>query len=393
MRLEPKEAPAPSTELAVINIAAIVPVEFFKAGGSDDILTQLEASVRAEAAKLDISTDAGRRAIASLAYKVACSKKPLEDLKKGLTEDIRKQKEAVDAEGRRAIERLQSLQDEVRKPLTDWENAEKQRVADHEAAILALRSLSLFEVSPTIGDIELAMDSASLAGRRDWQEFAKRAADAQKAVLFELSAMLATARQAEADRIEAERLRKEAEEKAIQEREEAAARKAKEEAERRAEEHAKAAREAAEAEQRRLERERIEAEARAKQAEAQRLEAIEQAKRDAEFAEQKRIAAEREAARVLEAEKQAAAKREQEAAERAEREREQAIEAERQRVAAKAKADAEETEKRARNRAHQAAVNREVLAALATLNISDELGKLLIGAIAKGAIPHVTINY
>jgi hypothetical protein len=52
-----------------------------------------------------------------------------------------------------------------------------------------------------------------------------------------------------------------------------------------------------------------------------------------------------------------------------------------------------EAEARAQDRAHQGAVNREVLAALATLNISDELGKLLIGAIAKGTIPHVTINY
>ena len=61
--------------------------------------------------------------------------------------------------------------------------------------------------------------------------------------------------------------------------------------------------------------------------------------------------------------------------------------------AAQKKADADEAEKRAKNRAHKGAVHREILVALALLNISEEAGKLLIAAIAKGAVPHVTIEY
>ena len=57
------------------------------------------------------------------------------------------------------------------------------------------------------------------------------------------------------------------------------------------------------------------------------------------------------------------------------------------------KYDLEEAEKRAKNRAHQAAVHREILAALALLNISEEAGKLIIAAIAKGAVPHVSLQY
>ena len=53
----------------------------------------------------------------------------------------------------------------------------------------------------------------------------------------------------------------------------------------------------------------------------------------------------------------------------------------------------DEAEKRAKNRAHQGAIHREILAALALLNISEEAGKLIIAAIAKGAVPHVTIQY
>jgi membrane protein involved in colicin uptake len=74
-------------------------------------------------------------------------------------------------------------------------------------------------------------------------------------------------------------------------------------------------------------------------------------------------------------------------------ERERAVEAERKRITDEQRREAEESEKRARNRAHQASVNREILAALALLNISGDAGKLIIAAIVKGAIPHVSINY
>jgi len=122
--------------------------------------------------------------------------------------------------------------------------------------------------------------------------------------------------------------------------------------------------------------------------------------KEAAYAEQKRVAAEKEAARQLEltearriADEQSAARRAEEAAAQAIRDQERAIEAERQRVAAQQKAELDEAEKRAKNRAHQGAIHREILAALALLNISEEAGKLLIAAIAKGAVPHVRIEY
>ena len=90
---------------------------------------------------------------------------------------------------------------------------------------------------------------------------------------------------------------------------------------------------------------------------------------------------------------EAAKRREEEAAEKAKRDQEAAIEAERQRVAAEKRRELEEAEKRTKNRAHLAAVNREVLAAMVNVGASDELGKALIAAIVKGEIPHVTIAY
>jgi hypothetical protein len=404
-----------STELAIISaIPAIVPAEFFKPNGADAVLSALKTEVRKVAATLDISTPGGREGIASLAYKVARSKTALDEQGKDLVSAIKKQTGEIDAERKRVRDELDALKDEVRKPLTDWENAEKERVAAHEQELQEIANAGPYTLTNwSVLSVEAMRDRLREieTGPRDWQEFATRAAQTKAYAKAQILQAIEAKEAHEAAQIELDRLRAEAVERAIKEREEAAAKAAQEAAERRATEQARIAREAAERERLRVENERIEAEARAKQAEAERIAAEERAARElaeaeerrvkeAAYAEQKRIAAEKEAARQLEltearriADEQSAARRAEEAAAQAIRDQERAIEAERQRVAAQQKAELDEAEKRAKNRAHQGAIHREILAALALLNISEEAGKLLIAAIAKGAVPHVTISY
>jgi hypothetical protein len=403
-----------STELAIITtLQTIVPVEFFKAGGSNDILTNLENEVRAQAAKLDISTKAGRDAIASLAYRVACSKKPLENLRKGLTEDIRKQKEAIDAEGRKADERLEALKIEVRKPLTDWENAEKERVANHEAALHLIEDEEQRAgMGWTVEEIESKIALVKqIFNSRSWQEFIERASKARIMAVAALEQALFRAQEAIREKEELERLRAEAAERAIKEREEASARAAKEAAERRAEEQARIARAAAERERQRVENERIEAEARAKQAEAEKIAAelraealrlaeaesyqaqLAKERREAEEAEERAQQALRDAEARRVAEAEAAELAASAAVAKAERERYAAVEAERQRVAARQKEELEEAEKRAKNRAHRLKIDNEALGAIVALDIPMDRAQDLLIAIAKGAVPHVTISY
>ena len=416
-----------STELAIITtLQTIVPVEFFKAGGSNDILTNLENEVRAQAAKLDISTKAGRDAIASLAYRVACSKKPLENLRKGLTEDIRKQKEAIDAEGRKADERIEALKIEVRKPLTDWENAEKERVAAHEQELQEIANAGPYTLTNwSVLSVEAMRDRLREieTDPRDWQEFATRAAQTKAYAKAQILQAVEAKEAHEAARIELERLRAEAAERAIKEREEAAAKAAKEAADRRAEEQARIAREAAERELQRVENERIEAEARAKQAEAERIAVEQKAERDIKEAAHRAVLAAQEAAdserraiaqerqrladQQAEAERAAAAAEarrvaEAEAAElaasaaaaKAERERYAAVEAERQRVAEEKKAEADEREKRERNKKHRAAIEMAAIDAVESITqMSPEDATAVIRAIGEGLIPNVTISY
>jgi colicin import membrane protein len=75
------------------------------------------------------------------------------------------------------------------------------------------------------------------------------------------------------------------------------------------------------------------------------------------------------------------------------RQRVQAVEAEKARVAASAKAEADELAKREANKAHRGRVNRAALAALVAGGITEDAAKTCIELIAKGAIPAVQINY
>lgn len=232
---------------------------------------------------------------------------------------------------------------------------------------------------------------------------------------------------------EAEKARKEEEERLAEEARVEAERVAKEEADRLERERAEAELEAKrlELEKREAELKRQEDERKAKE-EAERLEkeriereerlrkeAAETAKREAEEA------AEKEKQDILRREAEAKAEVERlemekiEAAERAEREKKEAIEAEKRKakeeserkereLAQKQKekeekeaADRLAAERKAANLNHQKKINREALSGLIEVlkesfdsgRDFEETGKAIVSAIAKGQVPNVTINY
>lgn len=291
-------------------------------GGLDDVLSQIEKEVRSHAP--DISTDKGRKAIASLAYKVAQSKTALDDMGKNLVAEWKAKSAAVDAERRRLRDRLDALKEEVRKPLTEWENAEKRRVAEHEET---LRNIA--EIGETHSRqwqtlaIESMRSSLSFVGSisRDWQEFATRADGVIGVALQQIGDAIDRRAKYDAEQEELARLRQEAAERAKREHEERIAKEAEERARREAELKAakerqlvemerRRAEEAAKAEKERLEREKQEAIERAERIERERVASELRAKKAAEQAaeaERQRVEREHEEAKRKEQEANAAA--------------------------------------------------------------------------------------
>ena len=353
-----------STDLVVLS--KLTPAVIFAPGGVDDILEKIRREVRHT--PVDISTKSGREHCASLAYKVARSKTALDKMGKELGEDHHKAWKAITTERARIEKALDELRDEVRKPLTDWENAEKDRVAGHEAALIAIEAMGRFAISPTAAEIKYNLDALICLPPREWQEFAKRAADLEQCVIAALNGRFEEATKREAEAAELARLRAEQVAREQKERDDRiaaeAAERARLEAEAKAKREAQAAEEKAEFERRRVEQERAEAITRAEKAEADKKSAAAKAEQDAK-----------------------------DAAEAAERRQAAAIEAERQRVADLAAADAAQARQREANTKHRAKINNEIVAALGKLGFEADAGKMIVEAIFRGNIPHVKIEY
>jgi len=315
----------------LIPIESINAVEVFTGGKLDELL----AIIRQETTTVvpDIETPAGRKDIASLAYKVARSKTTIDDAGKELVAEWKQQSAAVDAARKKARDYLDALKDEVRKPLTDWE-AEQARI-EREKIEEAARVAAEAEAA-RIAEIERR--EAEIRAREEAIAEAERIANAA----------------AEAKRLDDERIAREEQN--------------------RIEAEAKAQREAAEAIAN-AERDRQAAEAAQAAAEAR---AVAEAEAAAERAKQAAIDAERAQAEAV---RQAELRAKQEA-ERIERER---VEADRAQKAA--------DDKRAADVAHRKEVNNAALAALVKEGIDEEAAKKCIIAIASGLVPNVVVRY
>lgn len=367
----------------------------------DALIGRIEAEARSHAP--DVSTAKGRKAIASLAYKVAQSKTTLDEAGKALNEAARQQINAVDAERRKVRERLDALKDEVRAPLTEWEAAEDARVQRLKDRLEKVRTAHAMlppdATSAQIGELLARVEAMPIDDT--WGEFVADAARYKDQAVATLRNMQADASRREAQEAELARLRAEAEARAEADRRRAEAEAA---------EAARLAAEKAEAErQARIEQEKqeaaaraaAEAEARAK-AEADRL--VAEAKAAADRAAQE--AAEREAAllRRIEEDRQREEKARQEAeAARIEAEtrharemaeaaaaQERAAQAERDRVAALAKAEADARAKREADAAHRARIKADIASALATM-AGAATPDAIADALIAGKIPHIVV--
>lgn len=296
-----------------------------------DKLDPLLAKITEKAKSLvpDTSTAKGRKEIASIAYQVARTKTYLDSLGKELVDDLKEVPKKIDASRKKTRDYLDALAAEVRKPLDDWES-EQERIAAEKKAIEAAEALAK--------QVETDHEIGLLLNR----EFDRERADR-------------IAAEAEAKRLNEERIAREAKEAA-----EAAAAKAIEDARRREQEAKDAA------------------------------ERAEQARKDAdERAERERIAANdrlAEAERNAEAERVAAAARQEQA-------RKEAIEQERRRVNEEAKRIADDQARREADTKHKAEINRSAAADLVSVGLTEEQAKKVVCAIVKGLIGNVLISY
>ncbi|MBY6310432.1 coiled-coil domain-containing protein [Alcaligenes faecalis] len=316
--------------------------------GLDPYIERIRQEVTGHAPNL--KTDKGRKEIASRAFKVRKIKTALDSLGKEQVDRLKEIPKLIDAERKRMRDELDALADEVRKPLTDWEEAETSRVALHRADLDGMADqarevggLDVESLRQRIAVVE------SVVMGEFWEEFETEAHRVKAKALEVLNAALAERQKYEAEQAELAELRRKQAEQEQKDREAEITRQAANKARADAEAKAQAERDAA------AKRE-ADARAAAERAEQYRLQAIER---------QKQAEALAEAARQAEIKRQADAKAAEEAAQR----------------------------KREADIAHKASINNAALSAFIENGMPDECAKQAVILIAKGLIPAIRIQY
>lgn len=307
----------------------------------------------------DITTAKGRGEIASLAYKVTRTKTAIDAAGKKLNEDARAKINAVDAQRRKIREELDLLAEAVRKPLTDWEAAEKEREDIANSQLSQIIELSRPGFDEPSDEIKARLDDL-IAMHLDPEIHRDNYGDNREkleAAITSVNAEYNRALKAEADAAELARLR------------------AEQEARDQAEAEAKRAAEQAEID--RIAREKAEAEYKAnveREAERARLAEAEKARIERERIEREA------AAKIAAAEAEARAVKEK--AEREDRERQEAIERTKREEAA-----------RQADREHRGKIMRDAKEAIMEHGPDEEAAKKIVLAIVAGEIPNTRIIF
>lgn len=178
-----------------------LPSLFEKPEAVKGLLDQLEAHVRA--IPTDPTTDKGRQEIKSLAYKVSRSKTLLDGAGKEKGDKARLFLNKINAVRRDIVSRLDALRDEVRQPVTDYENREKERVDRIRLALNEIIRADLSDVpieAVSCEDIEESLAGiSSLYQATAWDEFAGEAGKAFEKTKSALEERLARRREYDAE--------------------------------------------------------------------------------------------------------------------------------------------------------------------------------------------------
>lgn len=353
-----EQADATSTELATTEapeqqLVAIEDISLqnaptiFGQGGLAAYVEHARKSVIGEVP--DLTTDKGRKRVASLAAGVARSKTALDGIGRDYLRALKSLPKVIEAELREFNTDMDALRDEVRAPLNAWEKARDDAAAAVQAAI-----------DNIIACYSLPDDysAADIRERITWLEedeptvevFGERLEEAQlklKHGLKLLQDLLPVIEQKEAEAAELEQLRREKAEREQQERDEKIAREAREKAQKDLEDEARLANERAA-----------------------------KAEKDAEDAKLK------------------AAQDIKDAQAEAQRKADQAVQDERDRAAQALEDERLANEQRAADEEHRGAINSDAVDALVEFaNLTKDQAKDVVRAIVRQQVPNVSIFY
>ncbi|AUR86644.1 coil containing protein [Vibrio phage 1.087.A._10N.261.45.F9] len=348
----------------------------FKSGGIDTVKSFLEnnfltysSEINAEVPQID--SEDGRKRIKALGAEINKKLAEVDSPMRDYLRDIKKQPKLIEAIAKENKEKFTKLRADILKPLEEAQEGQNVilQMLNDVPVNCALPGITSKELKAIIKHTEeCSLDSV-------WPELKKKFKVAHENALTTARVTLERVEAQESQEAELAELRRKA----------AAA----EQAERDRKVAEEAAESARKLEQQKAQKEREDVERRAVEAK-QREEAAKQAEakaiRDAELAEERR-------AQEVEAAKQREAQAKIDAEAAAKRQAEQAAAAERKAIADEEARQKREAQQRENDKKHRTTINRRNLAVLLAMGISEDDGKKVITAIAKGELPDCRIYY
>ena len=383
--------------------------KLFTEEGMNEIISAIKAEVKDF--KADISTKEGRAEIISMAFKIAKCKAPIENLASELKEDSRKLIDGVNAQWNKYKKEMDTLRDEIRKPVDEIEAEEKRILQEkHDRLNQIEATINPFVASSVAGCQELMEDLENVFNF-NWGDFKFKAEEKFNQAKNYLQSQLEKNIKNEAQEAELKQLKKEKDEREKKDREDKIARDAVEEARIEAEKREKKL-----AEEKRIAEEEALILKRKNEmfnlgltqdifgdfdvSDKMRFTAKQFFSKDESIWQENLLEIKKEIEKVVE-------KRRLDHEKEKKRIENEAIENERNRVDAEKRKEAEALEKREANKKHQAKIHNEALEII-DLKISlhfpieileentdliKKTAKTIIEAIARGEVPHVQINY
>ena len=203
-----------TNELVILDEKKLLaPEKLFTPKAMDQVLKDI--TDKAKAFVPDMSTEKGRKAIASMAYQVSRTKTFLDEKGLSLTAGWAAQKKLVDLERNKIKSTLDNLRDEVRAPLDEWEDANEKRINERKERIVLIEEAKNFSTGHSLEVVQNAIKGLATLIEFYWQEFsvkAKNCHDESLDILVKVEAQIKV-QLAEKEELDKLRLEKEEREK------------------------------------------------------------------------------------------------------------------------------------------------------------------------------------
>ena len=137
----------------LIKIEALEPEKIFKDEGVQPLIDEVKNQVKDFEA--DVSTEKGRKEIASAAYKVTRSKTAVDNLGKEYVAHIKNIAKVIDQQRKYFREEMEEIKSEIRAPLDKYE----KQIEDRDKAVKFFEESGVFNFDPQKSDIQERLTS------------------------------------------------------------------------------------------------------------------------------------------------------------------------------------------------------------------------------------------